>query len=209
MKSVLLSIKPKYCELIASGKKTVEIRKNRPKIDVPFKVYIYCTKNGLKIYGDGKCYVTDNFNLLNEKAEKGFEKTSKMRKWNCKVIGEFVCDGIYSWGADDLTYGTYYASDDELNDAFITYEELWNYGKGKTIYAWHISDLVIYDKPKELSEFYKEDFDEVYSNWEDLFSIGVPTGCSVRYPPEPKKEDYTIQRPPQSWCYVEEMNDNG
>jgi len=119
-KSVLLSIKPKYCELIASGKKTVEIRKNRPKIDVPFKCYIYCTLNGtseipMEEYFNGKWY-----------KKKG------------KVIGEFVCDGIYSWGADDLTYGTYYASD---------------YAKGKTLYAWHISDLVIYDKPKELSEF--------------------------------------------------------
>ncbi len=39
MKAVLLSIKPKFCELIASGKKTVEIRKNRPGIDVPSSVY--------------------------------------------------------------------------------------------------------------------------------------------------------------------------
>ena len=42
-KAVLLSIKPQYCELIASGKKTVEVRKTRPKLDTPFKVYIYCT----------------------------------------------------------------------------------------------------------------------------------------------------------------------
>ena len=44
MKSVLISIKPKYCELIANGKKTVEVRKTRPKIKFPFKCYIYCTK---------------------------------------------------------------------------------------------------------------------------------------------------------------------
>lgn len=44
MKSVMISIKPKYCELIASGKKTVEVRKTRPKIETPFKCYIYCTK---------------------------------------------------------------------------------------------------------------------------------------------------------------------
>ena len=43
-RAVLLSIKPKYCELIASGKKTVEVRKTRPKIPTPFKCYIYCTK---------------------------------------------------------------------------------------------------------------------------------------------------------------------
>ena len=39
--AVLISIKPKYCELIASGKKTVEVRKTRPKIPTPFKGYIY------------------------------------------------------------------------------------------------------------------------------------------------------------------------
>ena len=45
MTSIMISIKPKYCKLIANGKKTVEVRKTKPKIDVPFKCYIYCTKN--------------------------------------------------------------------------------------------------------------------------------------------------------------------
>lgn len=44
MKSVMISIKPKWCELIASGQKTIEVRKTAPKCDVPFKCYIYCTK---------------------------------------------------------------------------------------------------------------------------------------------------------------------
>lgn len=168
MKSVLLSIKPKYCELIASGKKTVEIRKNRPKIDAPFKCYIYCTK---RYYRKGDGYFQG--------------------KYCGKVIGEFVCDGIYSWGADDLTYGTYYASDDELNDACITNEELWNYAKGKTLYAWHISDLVIYDKPKELSEFYSA------HKFKDCHRGVQKYDCDYCF-------DCGLTRPPQSWCYVEE-----
>ena len=45
MKAVLISIQPKWGELIASGKKTVEIRKTKPKLETPFKVYIYCTQN--------------------------------------------------------------------------------------------------------------------------------------------------------------------
>ena len=44
MKSVMLSIQPKYCALISSGAKTVEIRKTKPKSKTPFKCYIYCTK---------------------------------------------------------------------------------------------------------------------------------------------------------------------
>lgn len=193
-KAVLASIKPRFCKLIARGKKTVEIRKNCPKIDVPFKVYIYCTKNGLKIYGDGKCYVTDNFNLLNEKAEKGFEKTSKMRKWNCKVIGEFVCDWINCINPLEPD-GVYY-----LLDSCMDAVDFIDYSGGKMIYAWHISDLVIYDKPKELSEFLKYNRTEDDCIYQHLFN--KPKSCRdcMRC---------TLTRPPQSWCYVEEMNDNG
>ena len=43
MKSVLISTRPKWCEKIASGKKTIEVRKTAPK-EVPFKAYIYETK---------------------------------------------------------------------------------------------------------------------------------------------------------------------
>ena len=45
-KAVMLSIRPKWCEKIASGEKTIEVRKTRPKLDTPFKVYIYCTQSG-------------------------------------------------------------------------------------------------------------------------------------------------------------------
>ena len=75
------------------------------------------------------------------------------------------------------------------------------------LYGWHISNLKIYDEPKELSEFYKKDFEEALSNWEDLFSIGTPKGCVVEYPPEPKEEDYILTKAPQSWCYVEEKEE--
>lgn len=189
MKSVLISINPKWCELIASGEKTVEVRKSRPKIiDVPFKCYIYETQ---------ALYATRHNGKFNGRG---------------KVIGEFVCDDIKRVHCSSIEKETFYAveggnGDKEYYDnSCVSYKEAYKYLKdAKQAYAWHISDLVIYDTPKELSEFYKEDFDEVYSNWEDLFSIGVPTGCSVRYPPEPKKEDYVIKRPPQSWCYVEEL----
>lgn len=42
-KSVLISIRPKWCEKITSGEKTIEVRKTRPKLDTPFRCYIYCT----------------------------------------------------------------------------------------------------------------------------------------------------------------------
>ena len=45
-KAVLLSIRPEWCEKILGGEKTVEIRKTRPKLEPPFKCYIYCTLAG-------------------------------------------------------------------------------------------------------------------------------------------------------------------
>lgn len=44
-KAVMLSIRPKWCEKICRGEKTVEVRKTRPKLNTPFRVYIYCTRD--------------------------------------------------------------------------------------------------------------------------------------------------------------------
>lgn len=45
-KAVMLSIRPKWVEKIANGEKTIEVRKTKPKLDTPFKCYIYCTLQG-------------------------------------------------------------------------------------------------------------------------------------------------------------------
>jgi predicted transcriptional regulator len=181
MKSVLISIQPKWCELIASGKKTVEVRKSRPKLDVPFKVYIYCTKN--------------TFDIRYSDSAKDWQKNA------CgKVIGEFVCDWLCEWYPHHIKtlfrskYG-YFVLVDDLESSCLTYEELANYGNGKTMYGWHISNLVIYDKPRELSEFY---------NWKKCNSCRTSgyesTACMYD---EDCKVPAIITKPPQSWCYVE------
>ena len=46
-KAVLISIRPDWVEKILSGEKTLEVRKTRPKLEAPFKVYIYCTAGNL------------------------------------------------------------------------------------------------------------------------------------------------------------------
>lgn len=119
MKAVLISIQPKWCEFIASGEKTVEVRKSKPKLETPFKVYIYCTKDEPMYYSGEKFWCT-------KAGDFG----------NGKVIGEFVCDEII---VDERG---------ENADILRFYGNL-----NKTLYGWRISDLVIYDKPKELSEF--------------------------------------------------------
>jgi predicted transcriptional regulator len=134
MKSVLISIKPKWCELIASGEKTIEVRKTKPKIRVPFKVYIYCTKD----------------NTFAEKTLRGFDDNGKAIYYKAnkgKVIGEFVCNKMLDSFLNN-------------NDAWfvekgcLTQKEIDEYQGDKAIlYGWHISDLVIYDTPKDLSEY--------------------------------------------------------
>lgn len=136
MKAILMSIQPKWCELIASGKKTIEVRKTAPK-DTPFKVFIYQTK---------KRWIYKLLPWL--KVKRG------------KVIGEFVCDEIICcqayYGASGLKHLTN-IFDNELQQTCLTEYELFDYIVGKekvgTGWLWHISELKIYDKPKGLGEF--------------------------------------------------------
>lgn len=168
MKSVMLSIKPKYCELIASGKKTIEVRKTRPRIKTPFKCYIYCTK---EFYRKGDGYFQG--------------------KYCGKVIGEFVCDEIYQYTTCDAKDGVDISDGEMTRMSCLTKDEITNYELSPGyfgVFGWHISDLVIYDKPKELSGFYKHD--NTYDN-----------AFGWVFKDRPKK--VPIKKPPQSWYYVE------
>ena len=169
MKAVLMSIQPKWCGLIASGKKTVEVRKTKPKLETPFKVYIYCTK-GETIYLPRDIFGN---NALNG-----------------KVIGEFICDKITEFSFDEkydnLTLMTMSWK------SRLTKDEIADYANGQyIIYGWHISDLKFYDKPKPFTDFWRcnYSFDCGVCDYFDGFTMS----CE-----KPK-------RPPQSWCYVEEL----
>lgn len=174
MKAVMISIQPKWCELIASGKKTVEVRKTSPKLEVPFKCYIYCTQGKLKDLG-----VIGN----------------TMYEKRMKVIGEFVCNNLETFEFGSEYYKT-------LVGSCLSGREVWEYGRGKTLYGWHISDLVIYDKPKELSEFYRECKKPECDDCQHLYVENTPMCYEVWCGLDGK---IPITRPPQSWCYVEEM----
>lgn len=156
MKSVLISIQKPHTDNIGALIKTIEVRKNRPNIPTPFPVFIYETK------AKGGCG---------------------------KVIGEFVCDRIdkykFNW-AEFTAYGnkTYLITETQLKNTCLSREDFDAYGCAKNghsekLYGWHISDLIIYDKPKELSEF------------------KVKCENSIWF------FEKKIERPPQSWCYVE------
>lgn len=176
-KAVTLSIRPKWCEKIASGKKTVEVRKTKPKLKPPFKCYIYCTKDKNNHFWTGKRY-----SYADDHSHNAFDKIG-----SGKIIGEFICDQIYELAPLN------YAPDDVEKQACLTREEIVNYLKG-TGYGWHISDLKIYDKPRELREFKKSNRDCFYA---DL-------GLAKRDCPDCKNSGCFLERPPQSWYYVED-----
>ena len=177
-KAVMLSIRPKWCEKICGGEKTIEVRKTRPKLETPFKCYIYCSQSGVALGAWGK---------------------------HGKVIGEFTCDRIYKIDKDSTDFlfkagglSVYKQAAEEkcVLCVAMTDDELNGYLGHCQGYGWHISDLKIYDTPKELSEF------------KTLCRVDADC-CACHYYNYTKMDcdGRVIGRPPQSWCYVEAMND--
>jgi predicted transcriptional regulator len=184
-KAVLISIKPKWCELIASGEKLVEVRKTKPKIETPFKCYIYMT-NG-EWYKDNK---------------------NKRHYGSGKVIGEFVCDQIDEIGYSPEMHGKYISDIDDIHYvSCVDFEQMFDYLADGYGYAWHITDLVLYDMPRALRGFYHYCGDNPNCDGcELLYYSNTECGkeefcCSNMYGCKP------LKRPPQSWCYVEEVED--
>lgn len=186
MKSVLISIRPKWCDKIASGEKTIEVRKTAPK-EVPFKAYIYETKESKMRY------LNDRFNsFLNNKSHY-----TDMGK----VIGEFICDKVYSIKNQGNSFVVANEEQGVTNEiarqSCLDYDDMVGYLGNKDGYGWHISDLKIYDEPKELSEF------KISCNRKNLcYSCNRFTG---------KPWDIcnnTITRPPQSYMFVEEVQND-
>lgn len=176
---ILMSIRPEWCELIASGKKAIEIRKSKPKLEEPFDVYIYCTDSTKEIFYRRSDYLYDNF--LYTPKHKEIEKKKLVENgytvYNGKIIGKFLCCLVKKYDAiPGHARASYFLTDKEFAATGFDYlEDLFEYGNDKPLYGWHISDLEIYDKPLDLSEFGKCGYDS-FVPW---------------------------KRPPQSWGYCE------
>lgn len=183
MKAVLLSVQPEWCEKILSGEKTVEVRRTCPVHGTPFKVYIYCT------LAASKAFVSDDRNWDVSAKKHGGWPAKRGR-----VIGEFTCKKItrlthvgetWNWESDRLYVmepGSYYKSAYKLlKAACMSKETAEKYLKGRDGCGWHISDLRIYDCPQPLSDFTRL--------------------RATKFGYEPVR----IERPPQSWFYVEDV----
>lgn len=191
-KAVLISIRPEWVNKILSGEKTLEVRKPRPKLETPFKCYIYCTKNEKD---------SDRLWVLREQIRKEYDGLTAVcahlkaqpdshSVGNGHVVGEFVCDTYVT----DKTFG----HDALFNAAACMIEpDVVAYSAGTPLYGWHISNLKIYDTPKELTEFH---------TWKKCKSCSKSgyesTACTYD---ENCMVPVAITKAPQSWCYVEEL----
>lgn len=145
MKSVLISIRPQWCEKIASGKKTIEVRKTAPK-EVPFKGYIYVTRPK-KFYKCGAVSTSDELLwLANGKIEMGdgFKFWADGDEYQClngRIIGEFICNRIDVFTPSE--HGIRFKRFRALYETSLTVDEMRKYANGKPVYGWNISDLKI------------------------------------------------------------------
>lgn len=193
MKAIMISIRPQHVANILNGIKTLEIRKRFPSDYVGW-VYIYCTKEKLSLaeylYKDGWVYdAVPNYDYAKS---IGCAK----EKLNGKVVARFWCDKVEDFGRK---YAFAYKDNhfyEILEKACMDTEELGKYYQPKRsdwengkvhLYAIHISQLEIFDKPREISEFHKQSWAE------------------VRYKTmrEEEAKKYRLTRAPQSWYYIE------
>ena len=184
-KAVLLSIRPRWCQKIVSGEKTIEIRKTRPQLETPFKCYIYCT---LPKYPH-EDYITTEHPL-------------PQFYGGGKVIGEFTCDRVYrlvtsgpggSYRVEGEDQGT---TNLVARQSCLSLRDMHTYLKSKPGYGLHISALKVYDALWELDAFRRACAHDWYCDscamhWENNGTCG--------------DESLLLRRPPQSWCYVQEV----
>lgn len=197
MKAILISVQPQWVAKILNGEKTLEIRKSMPKCGLPIEVYIYCCKSGALLFKEQstKTYWAEDEN-------KSYRPNYAL---NGKVIGKFTLNKVEE--IEKSKYNLCYTSKSltEMNllkHSCLTFRELHDYLQGKNGYAWHIDNLEIFDKPKELSEFYGafsydggKPFINTYTN---SLVHKVEINGEIGY-----ESVSHLTRAPQSWCYIE------
>lgn len=183
-KAILISIKPKWVAKILNGEKTIEIRKTMPKCDLPIDVYIYCTKD--------KPFLAHATHLLTGKYSCIFNDDISYKEHNIngKVVAKFTLNKV-----EEITPQIFTATKEHkiLVKSCLKECELFDYiskhdgTPDNPFYVWHIDDLEIFDKPKELCEF---------NHWTDKkiqwYSVGEKVKVMV-----------SLTNAPQNYCYVE------
>ena len=199
-KAILISIKPKWCAKIMNGEKTIEVRKNRALANAIQKlideqgfadIYVYCSKSKPYLYGDKSVYEGKQESFWVQK----IEGNGIVPLLNGKVVFKFRCYKVEEIKNNlAMRFFTESANEKELlKKSCLNSDQLFWYLAPQELkvkccgYAIHISDLEIFDKPKELNEFY---------HWTDKkiqwYSVGEKVKVMV-----------SLTNAPQNYCYVE------
>ena len=229
--AILISIQPQHSENVISGKKTGELRKTKPTCKLPCKVYIYETKKRVCL-----CKAFDNYaytligrgKVVAEFALKSIDefRCSAVPYYKQDNLGyeNFIDDGVYQLKDDDGyvferpdKYIDSMLKNKDLESLCLTPKQVYDYvkGLGGVGYIWNFEDLIVYDKPKDIREFKKPCISP-----ECPYCPSCPVGTECIS--EEEQEAYRafgecstewvclnwLKKPPQSWCYVEEINHN-
>lgn len=194
MKSIMLSIQPKWVEKILSGEKTIEIRKTAPKCKLSVEVYIYCTKATNKRFTLWQSKLRGGYRYLDDRSHNQFDYSL-----NGNVVAKFTLNNVEKFS---VPYPAFFIEVEErlrhiTDDSCLTLSKLHRYLKNKSGSALHIDNLQVFDKPRELREFKVKckDWHDGMSGCDDVCGLYENGKCRNGYRP--------LSKPPQSWCYVE------
>lgn len=193
---ILISIQPRWCQLIGNRWKTMEVRKNIPKLKPPFKCYIYCTK---------AYYLADRKFIASNGVSRWIKSYSEdvRGSWPCDgmVIGEFMCTGF----KEITTKSPCYVSDDILDESCLTADQIRDYANGANmLYGWVIENVKLYEKPRKISEFKQTKVIRGYhkNKLRNIMHIDVDWLHKSK-----RLEVKYFERAPQSWCYCDELSE--
>lgn len=186
MREIMISINQEYIVDIFNGKKIVEVRKTIPKCKFPVTVYIYCTKSK-----NGEV-LDDNYNHFINQRYWFLTKSWTPNENNGKVLAKFT---FKDYANIKNVPEQFHIFTEIAEKACLSPKELSDYLKGKNGYGWFIEDLVIFDKPKDLSDFL------VYSHTVD--------GVNEKNQPQKYKVLKHLTEAPQSWVYIECLDERG
>ena len=164
MNAILLSIQPQWLAKILNGEKTVEIRKTA--LHEGDEVHIYCTKGKPYLYDYDGFHLTPtrSWSELHDNGDREWFSIDEVGELNGKVVAKFIVGKVRQI-THDITSGIYFKAlcqdlneEELLKQSCLRWDELEKYllsSKNDIIYAHEITHLEIFDKPRELGEYFK------------------------------------------------------
>ena len=197
-KAILIPIKPIWCEKIMNRDKLIEVRKNKALYTATKKLieeqgyatfFMYCTKDKNNTLISYEHHLGDEIVVRYDTTnDKHFIEFGALSTLNGKVVAMFAVRKVDEIKRLNMAYRQYLGEggfSQLCKDSCLTFEELDKYLGFKNGYAYHIEDLVIFDKPKELNDFIK---------WYDILGNNTPTDILPHF---------RLTKAPQNFCYVE------